>query len=279
MTQATTGIVLILESDRLYADLLRRAAKNTFPHAELRFAGRIADAATTIATRRVELLITGTTAPDGDTLDLLYASTAGERLVRRVLVVTVDKLQHVLMSLRALPIDGVFDPSSDETRDLVRALQAVGSGKSYWSQSVLERLRQLGTERDHISRLLTPTEQLVLAVAGDGADDQEAGRRLGLEAASVSSVRRALHRKLGVRHNGELVRVAVQCGFVRLTPDGIFKPGFAIGFARCRARRLKPDAAECEKVLCAICPAPWCGRGIPREKAGNFGQVEAIGKT
>jgi hypothetical protein len=75
--------VLILESDWLYADLLRRAAKKTFPNAELRFAGLIADAATTIATRRVELLITGRPRPMATRSDLLYASTAGERFLAR----------------------------------------------------------------------------------------------------------------------------------------------------------------------------------------------------
>jgi hypothetical protein len=41
-------------------------------------------------------------------------------------------------------------------------------------------------------------------------------------------VRRGLHRKLGVQHRGELVRVAAQKGFVRFTPDGVERPGFAL---------------------------------------------------
>ena len=51
---------------------------------------------------------------------------------------------------------------------------------------------------------------------------------LGLSPSTVSTVRRELHRKLGVQHRGDLVRAAAQSGFVHFTPTGVVRPGFAL---------------------------------------------------
>jgi DNA-binding CsgD family transcriptional regulator len=77
-------------------------------------------------------------------------------------------------------------------------------------------------------RQLTAFEQVVLSVVGDGCDDIEAARRLSLSPATISTVRRGLHRKLHVQHRGELVRLAAQAGFVRFTPEGVERPGFGL---------------------------------------------------
>ena len=64
----------------------------------------------------------------------------------------------------------------------------------------------------------------------------DAASKLGLSPATIGTVRRNLHRKLGIQHRGELVRIAAQNGFVRFTPAGIVRPGFALLVAACQRR-------------------------------------------
>jgi DNA-binding CsgD family transcriptional regulator len=113
------------------------------------------------------------------------------------------------------------------------------NGTPYWSHGILEQLRRHATGARSICQLLTPTEQLVFAVIGDGSDDDIAATRLGLRPSTIGSIRRELHRKLNVQHRGELMRAAIQHGFVRITPEGVVRPGFGTLSHACRPRRTR----------------------------------------
>jgi hypothetical protein len=77
---------------------------------------------------------------------------------------------------------------------------------------------------------------------GDGSDDTTAAQKLKVSPATIGTVRRHLHRKLCVQHRGDLVRAAVQHGFVRFTPVGVVRPGFAILSAAYQARKPRRGA-------------------------------------
>jgi DNA-binding CsgD family transcriptional regulator len=79
--------------------------------------------------------------------------------------------------------------------------------------------------------MLSATEHLIFAVIGDGSDDQVAADQLNLRPSTIQSVRRELHRKLGIQHKGDLVRLAVLHGYVRFTAEGVQRPGFSSLFA------------------------------------------------
>lgn len=55
-----------------------------------------------------------------------------------------------------------------------------------------------------------------------------AAMRLGLKSSAVQSVRRELHRKIEVQQRGDLVRVAVQLGYICFTATGVIRPGFEL---------------------------------------------------
>lgn len=230
--QSEVGTVLILEADQLCADVLQHAAEGVFPGAKFRVVNRVSSAMTMIASGSVDLLLSGVYLSDGDTLELLAACLA-QHQISRILVVTRDHEQWVLQLLRNLAVNGVFDMVNEGLDQFRHALQTVASGCSYWSSAILERLRQYRQSPDAYWRLLTPAEQLVLATVGDGCDDQEAAARLDMKPSTVQSVRRALHRKLGIQHKGGLVQAAVQNGFVRFGPEGVTRPGLALLRAAC----------------------------------------------
>jgi DNA-binding NarL/FixJ family response regulator len=232
--------VLILEADRLCAEALRNLTLTALPRANVTPAHSIEQAEAMLAAQPRDLLVTGTGASlAGDMLDFLARHTGDGRRIRQALVVTSHLEQRTISALRAMAVHGVFDSTSDRPDDYVRAVQAVAGGRRYWSASILDAFTRLWAGGNSLFRLLTTSEQMVLAVVGDGCDDERAAQLLGLSAATVSTVRRELHRKLGVQHRGELIRVAAQHGFVRFTQTGVIRPGFSLLSAAYAARRGK----------------------------------------
>lgn len=231
--------ILILKSDRLYAESLRQFCLGTFPQATAVVATTVDAAAAVLSSQRIDLMITGVgTAMAGDVLDLLARSVKpGLPFSPKVLVVTARHEYRTLTALRTLAVDGVFDTSAEVPSAFAQALEAMASGRRYWSQSVIDHMYRVGSASTALFRLLTSFEQVVLSVIGDGCDNVTAARELNLSPATVSTVRRELHRKLGVQHRGELVRVAAQHGFVRFTADGVVRPGFSLLNQAYQARR------------------------------------------
>ena len=229
--------VLILKTDRFHADTMRQAAEKVVPSASVRNVRRVSEAEEAVAEGPVDLLLTGIGTVEGDVLDFLTANLVGPRSIRKVLVVTGQRDRHSLEVLRTLPIAGVFDPASEDSGQFECALRSVASGGAYWSPSVIARLPRQRLSPQSLCRQLSATEQLVLAMLGDGSDDQVVAERLQLKVSTTKSVRRALHRKLGVQHRGELIRVAVQHGFVRIMPDHVVRPGSATMLAAWQFRR------------------------------------------
>lgn len=234
--------VLIFKADRIYAEALRQHVLSVFP------AGRVLTAVSLDAARRilsaesVDLFVTGVGASLGcDVIDLLASLKAPTRSLR-TLVVTVRLEYRVLAALRSLAIEGAFDSAAGSPEELTLALQTLDHGKRYWSQSILDHMHRVGSASNALFRLLTNFEQVVLSVIGDGCDNVVAAQKLNLSPATVSTVRRELHRKLGVQHRGELVRVAAQHGFVRFTAGGVVRPGFGLMCATYQSRRTKRGA-------------------------------------
>lgn len=240
--------VVILKADRLCADTLRQVIARMFPTARIRIVASVARVQRLLAQESTDLLLAGTEPlRDGDLLDYLSTFPEQHPPARHVLVVTTHLEDRVIAALRSLPVQGVFDSSCDPPDQLPAALRMTVGGTRYWSPNLVERLQHCHLGPNSVFRLLTAAEQLVLSIIGDGCDDLEAAGQLGLSPSTVSTVRRELHRKLRVQHRGELVRVAAQHGFVRFTPNGVTRPGFALLTAACAlrhsGRRLEPSVA------------------------------------
>lgn len=235
--------LLILKADQIYAEALRQTAIAVLPGTQVRIARTVPEARRALQAQPAELVLSGLgSSSAGDELDFVsWCATRGTR-IRALIVIVSDGESREFAALRSLSIEGVFDSVTENPRQLPLALHTVGTGGRYWSQSVLLRMRQ--EAHGSVFRLLTPFEQVVLSVLGDGSDDASAAHELRLSPATVATVRRHLHRKLGVQHRGELIRVAAQNGFVRFRPAGVFRPGFALLSAKYRTRKRKLRTAD-----------------------------------
>ena len=221
--------VLILKADRLYADTLRHHTERALQSVAVTIVSSAAAARELLAREPVALFITGLGGIlEGDALDLIAQCKKPPFQAKRVLIVTLRREYRAFAALRTLPVDGAFDSAAESPGAFIQAVRAVMSGSRFWSTSIARRLRQLTGGPSSLSRMLTDFEQVVLSEIGDGCDDTEAAHRLRLSPSTISTVRRCLHRKLGVQHRGELVRVAAQKGFVRFTPEGVDRPGYAL---------------------------------------------------
>lgn len=236
--------ILILKADRLCAEALRQLTRNALPDARVTVVTTIPAAAAALADNPCDLVITGSGAQlSGDMLDFLADQMLASRRARLALVVTSFLEARTVAALRALAVQGVFDSGRDDPANFAAALRELGEGRRYWSPNVLETFARNVGGATSLVRLLTTTEQMVLAMVGDGSDDETAARELGLSSATISTVRRELHRKLGVQHRGELIRAAAQHGFVRFTPEGVLRPGLRLLSEAYNARRIRRQAA------------------------------------
>lgn len=219
--------IVILDRDHLRATALHRAALQVFAGATVIEAASPGEVTASTVAHRSWLLITSLDIPGIDVLALLARRGWAEERFSHRLVVTARREQRILLLLASDGLDGVFDPASDGVDRFRFALREINEGRRYVSPGVLEALVKWRSAPNSVARLLTPREQVVLSVIGDGRDDEAAGEALHLRPSTVQSVRRNLHRKLGISHKGELVRLAVQHGFVQFTADGVVQPGFA----------------------------------------------------
>lgn len=232
--------VLILNADRLYARNLQQMVLSVQPTARVILSTCIDSAAASLAAQSFELIVTGLEPSlKGDVIDFIASRKRSARCSERIFVISAEFEQRVVAALRTLTVSGVFDTASELPASFTPALQAVMMGQRYWSPSVLERMRNEYAASSSLFRRLTTAEQLILSIVGDGSDDISAARELGLSPATVSTVRRDLHRKLGVQHRGALIRIAVESGFVRFTASGVVRPGFAMLTASYQASRGK----------------------------------------
>jgi DNA-binding CsgD family transcriptional regulator len=137
--------------------------------------------------------------------------------------VTARHDARTLSLLRELRFNGLFDVYCDGHTNFSSALETVIEGRTYISDSFqpyLKRPRRITLDE------LTQTEELVLSAIGDGSDDQEAAELLGVSPYTVNTHRKSIMGKRGIHQKGELVRHAVQMGYVHVTPERVIHPGF-----------------------------------------------------
>lgn len=217
--------IVVLNSNRLFGEMLRTTLRAAFIGATMSVAHTLTDVDELLRAKPVDLLVTDISAPDGDAFDHFATWDLANHGVKRTLVVTAHSQAALIQSLVQAPIGGIFDTRTEGIENLHEACRDVIGGKIYWSESVKDVIVASRVLSTAIFRVLTPTEQMVLGVIGDGCDDQTAANTLPLTATSIRSVREALHRKLGIQHKGELVERAAHYGFVIRTADGLIRPG------------------------------------------------------
>jgi DNA-binding NarL/FixJ family response regulator len=100
--------------------------------------------------------------------------------------------------------------------ELVSAIEELADGGTFYSREVAKiLLQQTAAPGEAHTFTLTKREKEVLALIGAGKTSPEIGKELYISTQTVDTHRRNLLSKLGLRNSMELVRYAVENGFVR----------------------------------------------------------------
>lgn len=141
-------------------------------------------------------------------LDLKMGSQDPCDLVRRcreirpdlkILVLSAYTDPACLFSLRELGIEG-FVVKEEAPGSLLQAVRLVASGETWFSHSILHRLRNL-SEREAVR--LTSREEQVLRAISQGKDNQAIALQLEISRETVRRYITSLYSKIGVRNRVE----------------------------------------------------------------------------
>ncbi len=225
---ATSPRIVVLKSDRLYGELICRWIQEYWPTAEVQAFQVGLDALSAIQTGSVNLFITGVRIDDMDGLEHLEPFIEH---VLPILIVTSRKDERSFALLKSIRYDGIYDGIAEGMANLGTAMERVMDHRPYVSPTFVPLLKP---PKNVTLTGLTEKEQMVLSVIGDGSDDQQAGARLGLSPHTVNTHRKAIMAKLGLHQKGDLMTYAARKGYVHITPEKVYYPGFQRLFDRLR---------------------------------------------
>lgn len=111
-----------------------------------------------------------------------------------------------------------FVHKDDPSPHLVEAVRTVMSGRVYHSPTAQRLLREVARSPLSIPKILSPREQEILGLIGEGRTNEEIAARVALSPATVQTHRRNIMGKLGLRTSVALQAYAQQNGFIGGSP-------------------------------------------------------------
>ena len=162
--------------------------------------------------------------PDVLVVDLMMPGVNGLEVIRqvrklvRVVVLTMhDQEAYVVEALRNGALGYVLKDAT--THELVQAIRDVALGRCFLSEPFSARQQEIfqqvqNNESGDPYDSLTVREREILQLVGQGYSNQEAGEMLKISPRTVEVHRARLMRKLGIRSQTELIRIAIERGLV-----------------------------------------------------------------
>ncbi|MFO7724337.1 MAG: response regulator transcription factor [Oceanipulchritudo sp.] len=164
--------------------------------------------------RREDLVVLDLDLPDGDGMG--YVARQVQRDTgTRILVLTAHVGNHPVIRLKKSGIMGALDKAETSGEELRRALECIENWRTYYSERIERRFRQLISESSAFYKTLSPREEQMLKQFGLGYSNEDIAAGLGLSVATVQGHRRNVMGKVGVRSTPELIIWAIRNGFVR----------------------------------------------------------------
>jgi DNA-binding NarL/FixJ family response regulator len=143
-------------------------------------------------------------------LEILKDIKAHKPGIKVIMLSMYSEKQYAIRSLR----DGAsaYLTKANATDDLVKAIEAVSSGKRYITPSVANELATFieedGDRLPHES--LSDRELQVLVMIGSGLSASEIAAELSLSIKTVSTYRARLLEKMGISTNAQLIKYSIQ---------------------------------------------------------------------
>jgi DNA-binding NarL/FixJ family response regulator len=216
MTATETGTtrVLIVDDERLFAELLRVALRNADGIDVVDVVHDVQSAVRRMTELRPDVVLADYHLPDGTGADI--ARTVRATLPNTsVLILTGDPSVTTLSDVARsgavghLTKDRPFD-------EVVEGVRAAAQGEILFAPSELQRLLLERETRPRPLEPLTARELEVLQLLAEGASTSQASEQLGISSATLRAHVQAILRKLGAHSRLEAVAEAARLGVITL---------------------------------------------------------------
>lgn len=151
--------------------------------------------------------------PDGEGWEFIERQMA-RRPSTRILVLTAHVGSYPVLKLKKSGVMGVLDKAETDGEELLRAVNAIASWRTYYTDRVERTFRELVQEGTAFYKTLSPREEELIRYFALGLSNAEIGDRVGLRESTVQGHRRNVMGKVGVGSTPELMAWSIRQGFV-----------------------------------------------------------------
>ncbi len=209
--------LVIVEDQPLFRDFIRLLCGPVFGHEVVGTCGDGGEALPLIRATRPEIALIDLNLP-GETGFEVAARITAERLETRCLFMSVDCSELTLWRVERARAHGFVDKNACGVTEFQAALDAVATGRKYYSANYLAVQDRRKADRRSFDKLLTAREQEILSLIGLAMSNEEIAHELGIAVATVETHRHNLLVKLGVAGTPKLIRYAIDHGFTQFPP-------------------------------------------------------------
>jgi DNA-binding NarL/FixJ family response regulator len=206
--------IAIVEDERLFRDILRKACVADLGHEVVGEAGTGREALLIVPASLPDLLILDIHLPDMDGFEVL-ALLRRKRALLKTLVISSYFDEYLLCRIEHAAVQGFIDKSTNTVSELSLAIAAIERGSTFFPGPFAEARRAHSRNPIAFDKVLTDREQTILGLVGEPLSDAEIAAQLKLSPETVEKHRFNIMRKLGLRSRAESARFARRCGLTR----------------------------------------------------------------
>lgn len=133
----------------------------------------------------------------------------------RFLVLTGALDDYTVHRVLKFGFHGFMDKGSSAAIQLRTALESLSAGKTYFSEPFRAAQQSLRSNPHSFEKVLSASEQEILALVGEGLSDEEIGMKIGIAPTTSQTHRRNILQKLSIKGTPKLAAFAVTHGFTR----------------------------------------------------------------
>lgn len=205
---------IIVEDQKLGIDLVRQCLTDAFDLVAT--CQTVKEGWEAFLKHRPRVVILDIELPDGSGLDLANRILKEDPQVR-ILGVSGRTDEYTLYRVFMTGFFGFVDKNTESISELKRAVIQLGEGNCYYAATVQQNMLVQKTDPKAFSKLLTEREQELLRHFGAGTSNEKIAEALNLRPVSVQNHKARIMRKLGLHNTVDLIRYAMQKGFVNQT--------------------------------------------------------------
>lgn len=205
--------ILVVEDGRMFREFLVNWLRGE-GYREVLEAGTLGEAREHLEAGGVDLVLMDLDLPDGDGMELI-GSLSRQRNCPRIVVLTAHGENYPVVKLKRSVVMGVLDKGETDSGELRAALEAVHEWRTYYTERVERRFRELVKEGAAFYKTLSAREEELIKYFGIGLRNEEVAEALDLSVSTVQGHRRNVMGKLAVKSTPQLMIWAMRNGFVR----------------------------------------------------------------